>query len=59
MQNASKQTYKEEIIQIEEDSQSPQFIWDYTNNIQSVDLPVKKKEKKEKENTVNHEKKDS
>ena len=46
MQYARKQTYKEEFIQIGEESQSPQFIQDYTNNIQGINLPVKKKKKK-------------
>ena len=55
MQYARKQTYKEEFIQIGEESQSPQFIQDYTNNIQGINLPVKKKKKKKKK----HENKDS
>ena len=54
MQNASKQTYQEDIVQIEEESQSPQFIWNYANYIQGINLPVKGEKK-----NINHEKKDS
>ena len=53
MQYARKQTYKEEFIQIGEESQSPQFIQDYTNNIQGINLPIKGGKK------VKHENKDS